>query len=338
MEKYQGIDDVPQAMKVAIAIGIIKNKPPDISGRRYAEILCEKFRTSQLHWKKQYERAGTEILHLKQQLMMTTQMQPSAERANEQNSQMLDDSLPSTSQSLFPTPPLSGNAELLQGTSSGTLADAEFSLAKHTEFLHHVINIQSASKILESDKSMQNVTQQSLKHSLVILQTHIGDSKISWTVQEQCVQTVNTIVDKKNISETVLKEVCSLYSHLIEEIMSYANQDYKVQKRKCDLLYTFSDCRKLIPKFLQLLSGAILSYSSTLRKCVQEKEFPDSSKFCSSYYIIKAAEKCICKSERQLTSEDKLVIRTKLENSLLHITDHYPLFAHAIWRLCSLLT
>jgi hypothetical protein len=113
---------------------------------------------------------------------------------------------------------------------------------------------------------------------------------------------------------------------------------FQVQKRKCDLLYTFSDCRKLIPKFLQLLSDAILSYSSILRKCVQDKEFPDSSKFCNCYYIIKAAEKCICKSERQLTSEDKLVIRTKLENSLLHITDQYPLFAHAIWRLCPLLT
>ena len=140
------------------------------------------------------------------------------------------DSLPSTSQSLFPTPPLSGNAGSLQGASSEPSADAQISLAKHTQFLHHVINIQTASKILDSDITLQDTTQQSLLHSLELLKTYMGDSDISWTVQEQCIQTIIAVVNKNNISDTVLKQVFSLYNHIIEEIMSYSKQAYQVSE------------------------------------------------------------------------------------------------------------
>ena len=71
---------------------------------------------------------------------------------------------------------------------------------------------------------------------------------------------------------------------------------------------------------------------------MQEKEIPDSCKFCNSYYIINVADQCLSRSARHLKDDEKLIIRTKLEDSLLHITDQYPLFAHAIWRLCSLLS
>ena len=55
-------------MKVAVAVGCLKSKPAGVSGREYAQQLCDRFQRGQLMWKKRYERAETEILHLKQQL------------------------------------------------------------------------------------------------------------------------------------------------------------------------------------------------------------------------------------------------------------------------------
>ena len=53
-----------------MAIGCLKSKSAGTSGREYAKQLCNKFQQSQLEWRKKYEGAETEILHLKQQLAL----------------------------------------------------------------------------------------------------------------------------------------------------------------------------------------------------------------------------------------------------------------------------
>lgn len=57
-------------MKIAIAVGCLRSKPAGISGRDYAQHLCDRFQHGQLEWKKRYEIAEAEILHLKQQLVL----------------------------------------------------------------------------------------------------------------------------------------------------------------------------------------------------------------------------------------------------------------------------
>ncbi|XP_045196460.2 meiosis-specific protein MEI4-like [Mercenaria mercenaria] len=336
-EDVTGKENV-QAMKVAVALAVLRNKPPGVSGRRYAEVLCEKFRASQLHWKQQYERAGAEILHLKQELLMRTQTQQ-PEKVQASSSQIFEDSLPPDSQPLFPTPPPSGSAGPSQCTSISS-SDAQFSLAKHTEFLHHVINIQTASKILASDRPLQDITQQSLLHSLQILQTHIGSDEISWTVQEQCVQTIVAVVNhsNKHIFDCVLEEVASLCTHIIEHIMSYSKPNYKVLDKKSHLLSSFIDCKQFTPTLLRLLFETIYTYSDSLKQCVKDKEQLDPNRFCNIYYIIKAAENCLRKKGSEVNLDEKQCIRTNLEESFLFITERFPLFVHAVWRLCVLLT
>ena len=63
-------DNLVRKMKLAVAMGCLKNKPAGMSGRDYAQQLCNKFQGSQLEWKRKYEGAETEILHLKQQLAL----------------------------------------------------------------------------------------------------------------------------------------------------------------------------------------------------------------------------------------------------------------------------
>ena len=59
-----------QKLKIAVAVGCIRSKPKGVSGREYAQQLCDRFHRGQLEWKERYEKAETEILHLKQQLAL----------------------------------------------------------------------------------------------------------------------------------------------------------------------------------------------------------------------------------------------------------------------------
>jgi len=53
------------------------------------------------------------------------------------------------------------------------------------------------------------------------------------------------------------------------------------------------------------------------------------------YYILNACERCLqCDNARNLDNGVKEKLQTILENSLLHLTEAYPLFAHGIWKLC----
>ena len=63
-------DSLMQKLKVAVAVGCVRSKPEGVTGKEYAQQLCDEFQRSQLEWKQRYERAETEILHLQQQLAM----------------------------------------------------------------------------------------------------------------------------------------------------------------------------------------------------------------------------------------------------------------------------
>ena len=59
-----------QKLKIAVAVGCLKSKPEGVTGKEYAQQLCNQFQRSQLLWKQRCEKAETESLHLQQQLVL----------------------------------------------------------------------------------------------------------------------------------------------------------------------------------------------------------------------------------------------------------------------------
>lgn len=111
----------------------------------------------------------------------------------------------------------------------------------------------------------------------------------------------------------------------------------QILEHKCQLLITFGECRHFTATVLNLLCDTVQTYTEDLRECVKTGEFPDCTRFCNSYYIFWTVEHCLGKME-ELNGEEKSNIKIKLEDSLLHITEQFPLFAHAVWRICGLIS
>lgn len=84
--------------------------------------------------------------------------------------------------------------------------------------------------MIEVKGSLQDITKQSLLHSLQLLQNHMDDDTLSWKMQKQCVQCINTLVEKcdKHLADSIAEKVSGLCTSIIDKIMSSLKQDQKV--------------------------------------------------------------------------------------------------------------
>uniref|UniRef100_A0A8B9RJV5 Meiosis-specific, MEI4 homolog (S. cerevisiae) n=1 Tax=Astyanax mexicanus TaxID=7994 RepID=A0A8B9RJV5_ASTMX len=57
--------------KLAVAVAIIKSKPPGVSGRQHAEILAARLKKQEETWKAKAEDLKEEVLQLRQELLLT---------------------------------------------------------------------------------------------------------------------------------------------------------------------------------------------------------------------------------------------------------------------------
>lgn len=57
--------------KVALAVAIIKNKPPGMSGQEHAEALACKLKSQDESWKKKAQGLQQEVLRLQQEMLIT---------------------------------------------------------------------------------------------------------------------------------------------------------------------------------------------------------------------------------------------------------------------------
>lgn len=78
--------------------------------------------------------------------------------------------------------------------------------------------------------NLQDITKQSLLHSLQLLQNHIDDDTLSRGMQKQCVQCINALVEKcdKHLADAIVEKVSGLCTSIRDSIMSSLKQDQKV--------------------------------------------------------------------------------------------------------------
>eukprot|EP00064_Thunnus_orientalis_P019738 superscaffoldBa00005076_g19866 len=103
--------------KVALAVAVIKSKPPGMSGRQYAEALASKLRRQDESWKNKAQGLQQEVLRLRQDMLITrvtSTTKSSAEAAGH------DETMGDASQDLFGPGSEVHSADLQQGSDSET--------------------------------------------------------------------------------------------------------------------------------------------------------------------------------------------------------------------------
>lgn len=112
----------------------------------------------------------------------------------------------------------------------------------------------------------------------------------------------------------------------------------EIKEQLVSVLVEFSKSHHLLPPVLTELCQCLYNYSDELRQVHRQELSMDPFKFCNMYYIIQACEKCLTVQSARITDESlQNNLRSTLEDSLLHLTNTFPLFAHGIWRLCQYL-
>lgn len=60
-----------RAVKVAVAVAVIKSRPPGRSGRQQAEFLAAKLKSQTEDWEAKAHGLQVEVLHLRQELLLS---------------------------------------------------------------------------------------------------------------------------------------------------------------------------------------------------------------------------------------------------------------------------
>ena len=106
-----------------------------------------------------------------------------------------------------------------------------------------------------------------------------------------------------------------------------------------DLVISFCHVR-LFERIVKLTLKVIEDFSSHLRSVHQQKDKIDIIQYWNFYYLFKILESIIYKHRQHtlLSSSDFVdKINDRLDQTLLHLTDPFPLFAHAVWKIQGIL-
>ena len=125
------------------------------------------------------------------------------------------------------------------------------------------------------------------------------------------------------------------------QCLSFPFLPLQTQTRQRELLQEFSNKKQIGVPVIELLADAIKTFSDSLRQVANKVQSLDPYYFCSCYYIIDILDQSLQTIDRDacgLSEEFRDQILSKLEDSLLHITEKFPLFAHAVWRLTAKLS
>ena len=91
-------------------------------------------------------------------------------------------------------------------------------------------------------------------------------------------------------------------------------------------------------RILSNLVKCIKSYSDTLRRSKEQQEEIEPHKYENIGRVFGVLEQCLKDGLTTNLSYDAMCdIRCQLENSLLHISNDFPLFAHYVWALNALI-
>ncbi|XP_060063244.1 uncharacterized protein LOC132543738 [Ylistrum balloti] len=340
-------------MKVGVAVACCAMKPKNMSVRTFTEGLCSAFHNANQQLQHKHASMEAEILHLRQQLALSSTS--SRENCRTQNSSQVDDDM------LFPTPPLSNT-----DTNNVTLMEKSDidSLHSNTQFLQSVINIQQVTRqgsqggnlsgeVEEKDhsaltvklKSLTNLYHTTVVKSLQTIRKCIQDQTVTVSTKSllHCTQCILQMMDHlpalacNTAVSSLIKDIVKC---LVDFILDIKEDSSKRQRNSRHL------CRSLVLEFskppitritLEVLVEEIQKFSQHLQGVCNSNKSMQVSWFENIIFVIQLLHIVLGEEHSSLVTKDHAMLqelKDKLEESLLHVTHPFPLYAHAIWNVC----
>ncbi|XP_069128016.1 meiosis-specific protein MEI4-like [Argopecten irradians] len=331
-------------MKICVAVACCALKPKDTSARSFTEGLCNAFQRTNQKLQHKHTSMEAEILNLRQQIVLNSLS--SRETNCEQGASQADEAV------LFPTPPLSGSDR-----ADRTETEDLECLQRNTQFLQSVINIQQitrqSSKVTgDGDnnsasaaklKSLTSLNQTTIVKSLQTVLKCVQEKTFTTSAKSmhhcvQCVvqlmQQVPDLMSNVQIVSLIKDIIRSLVADILKEdiYLSHAN----ARQEGTNLVLEFS--KPPVTRLTQeIFVNEIQKFSQHLQDvCLNSKPL-HVSWFENIIFVIQLLQTILGADHICSRTDDGnrlQSLKDSLEDSLLHITHRFPLYAHSIWNVC----
>eukprot|EP00079_Xenopus_tropicalis_P035730 XP_017949501.1 PREDICTED: meiosis-specific protein MEI4-like [Xenopus tropicalis] len=347
--------------KVALAIAIIRSKPQGKTSREYTEELRASItneNTQNVDWKAKVCTLEAEVLQLRQQLLLQ-KIQTSSDFENESfkavgleplqcntnSGQTEDDSGCELSnevredilkaahnseaciQSCFPS------SSIILPTVRYSPVEEEH-MTHQIQFLNHLLGFGklTATPSLSNLENECNVVEESVSGLLNGLLGLYKNPKPSVsTFQAKTIGIMTTLLKDSHLSKNLLKNCVNI----IETFENRLVQDILSSKGINRLLYVHYSREKLVKSWLSL-------FFKTLPGCQNQSKY-DISEYENMFSILSAVEALLQyekenpgTSECELYNNETKQFLYNLDQTILSISDDFPLFSLYLWRLGTL--
>ncbi|XP_040920875.1 meiosis-specific protein MEI4 [Toxotes jaculatrix] len=354
--------------KVALAVAIIRNRPPGMSGREYAEALACTLRSQEESWKKKAQGLQQHVLRLQQQMLITRVTSGSTEGAGN------DSAVEDISQDLFgPSDPQpscdSETPELLQQDPQPATSDhpdhpgglQEQAIHPHVQFLQSLCGlhrVEGNSRGLEAlwfaaDGDAGSVLMDSVCHLLESVAAACRDPPplgphdlvlqacqvAARAMDLFCSQRLPSVEFTRRVEES-LRELTGMLLH--------ANQPGRLQaaEKLMEYLITLGSSSMSKSFLIRHVLCQISSLADQLWQAFQGQEdsgldsFP-VDQYQNSCHLFRILEELLLKSKvpcRVEAGSELTGFLSHLEQRIFLLSDEFPLFSIFMWRIGRLLT
>ncbi|OWF43070.1 uncharacterized protein LOC110460271 isoform X1 [Mizuhopecten yessoensis] len=346
-------------MKVCVAVACCAIKPKNTPVRTFTEALGTAFHNANRQLQNKQTSLEAELLHLRQQIAMGSMSSQEKSHAQQDVSQ-------ADVEVLLPTPPSSGTE--MHDVTLVERRDFD-SLHRNTQFLQSVINLQQVTRQAselerlnvgdkiatnsEKDysslevklKSMTNLNHTTIVQSLQTIKRCIQDKTFMVSVKslQRCIQCIVQLMDRlpdlaSNIP--IVSLIKDIVKSLVEDILNIQEDSSHTQRnsrqQSIDLVLEFS--KPPVTRISQeVMMEEIQRFSQHLQDvCVNGKSL-QVSWFENIIFVIQLLQTVLDEYYSSHVTKDRAMLqglKDKLEDSLLHVTHTFPLYAHSIWNIC----
>ncbi|CAH1229361.1 MEI4 [Branchiostoma lanceolatum] len=333
MEPENGGNVVPacnpeyvRVVKLAAAVAILRTKPPGMTGQQYTQYLQHKYQANQGDWKKRAEILQSRLLQTRQDLLQAKLLQQQPQPAEG------DGDRP---EQVFPTPPSSSEEP------SYPQASREDVVQRHSRFLTCVLRLQTVRNSLAGRVNLEETVKDSIIDSLHLLGLSLKEKvpDVSMVTKNHIVKTIVEVLGRdelKVFGVEISQAVMELVQTILKGVLRCEDLNrHQHQENQCRLIVDLSQADSLCKPILEALLQHIKDFSDSLRTL--KTSSLDPILYENVYYMLWTFEQILynLKDGRKLLIDDTLAneLNNTLEDSLLFISEKYPLFAHYVWKL-----
>ncbi|XP_055390819.1 meiosis-specific protein MEI4 [Bubalus kerabau] len=363
--------------KLALALAIIRSKPADKSSREYTEHLAKMVSGQESRWRSKVKALEAEVLQLRQKLLLSrifsgsfksgdpsSQLQAQEPKSSENTPTLLEDSgcyLSSEQQTPSEMPQCFGESQIPTPFSSLPIgsrpcAPPEEPLTSHMQFLQHLLGLKNLteSEYLKTDLSHFENASATISDSVF----QLLDGLIAFyrapklpcsSFWIEAIDTLARLIGDCNLSDHILRK-CSKKLEEFEKTLlqvilrnNHINR-FQVQRYVSQSLVTLGSCSLLRRSIISLLLSEVNSFADDLGAIDQVQANYDVARYENMFSVLWVLEQLLQKENKEDNSskmghEDQEIKKflQKHDETVLKLSDAFPLFTFYLWRLGILL-